>query len=421
MKNTKICVILAEYYPQASSNTVCIEPFLLGLLKSGYTVDVYTRRIDELLPAYEVINGINIYRINDNRSIGILKQNAGGKARKYIEKLYYHVRFNGKKGEARYGGWDENAVAAKILENNTKMEYSAIISISYPALTHEIAYSVKNILNDIKWIFIEFDPYAYNVAEYGKFGQKIRLKRESNWMKRADKIMLTRELREFYSKTQFEVFNKKMGTFIFPNFKQLEIDKNLSMLSKSTDVQFVYAGAFSRKIRNPKFMIKTFGAIDINYKLYLLTGNKLNYVKRECDKLGNNIVVLKKQTIYVSQATLSSADFVLSIGNTVEFQTPGKIMECISLGKPLIHFSKLKNDPALFYLKNYPMACIIQEYSMTPVEACLKIKDFVRKYKGAICEFKELEAKMKCLNSVNVVNSFSDSIEEVLKKKNESK
>ena len=59
---------------------------------------------------------------------------------------------------------------------------------------------------------------------------------------------------------------------------------------------------------------------------------------------------------------LMNSDILVNIGNTVEFQIPGKIFEYMSTGKPIVHFSKLPEDPALKYLQKYPRVLIIKEW-----------------------------------------------------------
>jgi hypothetical protein len=60
-----------------------------------------------------------------------------------------------------------------------------------------------------------------------------------------------------------------------------------------------------------------------------------------------------------------------SIRNSVEFQIPGKIFEYMSTGKPILHFSKFSEDPAITYLKRYPKALIINEWERNIKEQIL--------------------------------------------------
>ena len=48
-------------------------------------------------------------------------------------------------------------------------------------------------------------------------------------------------------------------------------------------------------------------------------------------------------------------------GNKVDNQVPSKIFDYISLGKPIINVYTSEKDPALEYLKQYPLALNISE------------------------------------------------------------
>ena len=42
---------------------------------------------------------------------------------------------------------------------------------------------------------------------------------------------------------------------------------------------------------------------------------------------------------------INSMHILLSIGNTNTYQLPSKVIEYISLGKPVLHFAEISNDP----------------------------------------------------------------------------
>lgn len=410
-----ICFLISEYYPYASSNTVVIEPFIQEFNKRGLRVDVITRRQNNKLLNYEKINGVNVYRVDDLLSMQIMQINEETESsaftwlRNKTNKIMTYLKYRGKKGEIRYGGWSEKAIIRKLEELNAEMPITRLISISYPFKTHEIAQIFKSSHPDIWWAFFQFDPYTYNTSEYG-FGTAVRKKKELSLMNSADRIYVTRELGKYYSKTEFKKLISKMFPFIFPNFHPINCDKSKSILEHNGALNIVYAGALSKKIRSPQYLLKCFKECDFNFILNIITGNKLNYVKKYIIALGQKIKIIERQTIDTARACIADADAVVSIGNNVEFQTPGKIIEYMSLGVPIIHLSKIKNDPALFYLNGYPFLCIIKEYENSILESAQMIKDFINKYAGRSLTYDETLEAVSNLEPSKITSEFANDL-----------
>ena len=49
---------------------------------------------------------------------------------------------------------------------------------------------------------------------------------------------------------------------------------------------------------------------------------------------------------------VSKMHILLSIGNFNKYQMPSKVIEYISLGKPVLHFAEIADDP-LYNFENY--------------------------------------------------------------------
>ena len=56
-----------------------------------------------------------------------------------------------------------------------------------------------------------------------------------------------------------------------------------------------------------------------------------------------------------------SVHCLLSIGNLNTTQIPSKVIEYISTGKPVIHFSEIENDPVKNIAKNFNNLFILSE------------------------------------------------------------
>ena len=103
----------------------------------------------------------------------------------------------------------------------------------------------------------------------------------------------------------------------------------LSELSKNNEISFYY------KTTN-KMNDKIINFNNEHDNIFILNRNK---EKKECND------------------AINDADMLLNIGNKVTNQTPSKIFEYISMGKPIINFYEDEKDTSYNVLKKYEMAC----------------------------------------------------------------
>lgn len=90
---------------------------------------------------------------------------------------------------------------------------------------------------------------------------------------------------------------------------------------------------------------------------------------------------------YVSE--LKKSDMLLIIGNMVDNQTPSKVVEYISYGKPIIYIQSIDNDSALKKYSIYPLLCVIP-FDTSINEAVNMIQDFVKKHRESRMDYKSI-------------------------------
>ena len=122
-------------------------------------------------------------------------------------------------------------------------------------------------------------------------------------------------------------------------------------------LSFAYAGGFYTSIRNPMHMLEVMKKLPCDFTFFLLTGYsepQFNaFISQNCGST-KSFKVLPKSNHDVAIEVMNKADLLISVGNTTSIQVPGKIFEYMGIGKPIIHFSKIHDDPAVKYLKQYP-------------------------------------------------------------------
>lgn len=102
---------------------------------------------------------------------------------------------------------------------------------------------------------------------------------------------------------------------------------------------------------------------------------------------------------------LKNANILLSLGNNIANQTPSKIYDLISLGKPIIHLFNIDNDSSLKYLKRYPL-CLCVDERKSSVEITQSIICFIRQNKNRNISFEDAVKNMETYRSGNILKYF---------------
>lgn len=422
MKN--LLAIVGDYYPHPSSNTNCFDPLLKALEDDGWHVDIVTLKKLVELPNYEKeSNSRDIWRIDDPRSMNTILMNQlnnipAPKYLKFINKLFaiaskglFYIHYCVGKADKRYAGLSKKDTVSKCLQLHNEKHYDVVLSVSHPMICHEIAQKFLNQLssNKPKWILYEFDPYCYNKHLYGDNCYKKLAPKQHDLFKDCDNIFLIPELYDFYKQTPFHIYQDKMKSIGFPNMKPVTFDEtNVSRIPlQAGKVNCVFGGALGLKIRNPFYAMQTFSICN-SEKIHwcIMTGYDLKYITNQIENCDKTTTIYSIQNRDTSYDVMLRADILVNIGNSVTFQTPGKIFEYMAMGKPIIHFQKTEDDPCLKYFANYPMVLIIDERENTPEKHAEMIQQFCDKYKGKSLCFEEVKKHIPQYTSENVSKKF---------------
>lgn len=423
----RVLIILGNYSPYPSSVANCMNP-IIKKLSEKYTVDIVTDRKRVDIPEYEKIDNMGLYRVDDYRIMNAIYSNELNKIdSSYLLKLMtklvtsilktsYYIRYVMFAREHGTGGWEESRVLEKVLELDKEHNYDIVISASQPFQSHYIAEKFKNIRGDnLKWIVFEFDPYAYN---NGIRASKRRRKKmyfdEIKVLEKSDATCLTQELYEYYKKENFIQVTPKVHILPFANLEKIEFDstkvnKNFMIENK---INCLFTGRLYDDIRNPKKLLEAFSMLGNEIHLSMMTNFSIRDMQVYSPR-GYLPSVIPFQNRDTALYNLLCADILVNVGNDVEHQVPGKIFEYMSTGKPIIHFSKIKNDPALKYLDRYPNVLIINEWEYDKLSCMNKMEKFCKDNQNFKLSFEEVNeslgeysGKMVQERFINIINNL---------------
>jgi len=154
--------------------------------------------------------------------------------------------------------------------------------------------------------------------------------------------------------------------------------------------RFVYAGALDRTTRNPTYMLDLFqhlvAGVTLDFDLYSY-GNceALIREQRYASFVRANGRVSPDEAIEAMQ----HADFLVTQGNDSDDVTPSKLFDCMSTGRPIIHFCYRDSDPYIKYLARYGLGHTVRIGSDI-VESASSLRDFMDSSRGARIDFMSL-------------------------------
>lgn len=424
----RVLIVLGNYSPNPSSVANCMTP-IINKLSETYSIDIVTDRKRVDVPEYETKDNINIYRVDDYRIMNTIYSNELNRINssyplKLMTKLFtnilkasYYIRYVMRAREKGTAGWEERRVLKKIVELDKKHNYDIVISASQPFNSHYIVEKFKDIKGDkFKWIIFEFDPFAYNDGiKVSKRSRRQMYNDEKRILQKCDVICLTPELYDYYKKKDFIKLDSRVKILPFANLEQIKFDstkvsKNFMIDNK---INCLFTGRLYRDIRNPKRLLDVFSILDDEIHLLVMTNFSIKEIK-DYSPNGYLPSVISFQNRDTALYNLIHANVLVNIGNTVEHQVPGKIFEYMSTGKPIIHFSKIMNDPALKYLKRYPNVLIINEWEFDKFNYKEEVEKFCKDNQNHILTYEEVNESLGEYSGELVQDKFMSIINVML-------
>lgn len=203
------------------------------------------------------------------------------------------------------------------------------------------------------------DPYWKNHITGGQRAKKEEL---FAWA-HLDAMAVPPLLASDYNAPEFCRYKSKMLVTEFPGIAQCTQAAGGEPDGK---IHLLFAGNFYADIRSPQRLYALLQIMDARVVLHVV-GSRYGQEQPQTMALEARLAAEGKLCLHGSLthaqalAAMQRADILINIGNTVENQLPSKIFEYFSAGKPVVHLRKIKKDPCLPYLQQYPCALVLDE------------------------------------------------------------
>ena len=367
MNNQKILLVSHQFLPHLSPRTTRWKTLVDKLIDMGNEVTILTGSSPD-----ETVENYNILYFGNKKmstTMNSIRKDANSIDNPSIKKIIYILLKKVYRFLFKNFAWPDYAMfwIFTVYKNKTKIskDFDSVISVSLPFTSHVCASIVVKELTT-KWVMDIGDPFSLkeqspenNTILYSFLNRFI----EKKYYNKADQIFFThQEVLDFHQK-KFKIKNSKLKIG-HPIFEIL--NKNI-LLSKEYNynklpINIGYFGIFTDKIREP-----------FNYINYIANnlGDEFNhywYINEESKKYftpfqdqGNHFfeqLIPREEAI---KKMINNFHLLLSIGNTNKYQLPSKVIEYISLGKPVIHFAEIPSDPLYRFEKLFTNLKIINK------------------------------------------------------------
>ena len=432
MNNAKdskdILIVLSQYVPLQNPNVYRWQAIAEYWQNKGFQIHVITTS-RQGSPAFEVINGVKVYREGHNTLYDWLQSKLGSTSKRnevsslgVVSKPSFFRRSIERVLNATYRKrywpdgsfmWIKPALKRIDKEFQTK-ELNVVLSVGLPFSAHIIGRTLKEKESSLHWLMDIEDPFCYSkelwVNNFKRYDSK-NIEEEKKAFELADSVSLTNNrARERY----LELFPKAASkSVVIPPLHTLPTNFKKERSEKSGNKKMVFVGSFYENVRNPKFYLELIQHMrDHNSKEYMgwdfeFYGQQNPWTLSifETFKSVKRIKIFGLKTRSEVFNVLKNADIIVNISNRTDYHLPSKLVDYIWSGKPIINFFTAAKDQSKSFLSDYPMVCNLQEQNEFSEKVYEQFISFIR------------ESENKALDQNQIDDLLSDYQLEVISKR----
>ncbi len=394
-KKKKLLVLTDKYFPRPYANAMCAQELIDVLSKENCSVDVVAYEDFDGTPSKW--NGNDIYYVKPDERLRLFYY-ADKNRNVWKGKLAFITAnvLSKVKGtillpwQPFYSFSFPRRIYRKMCELQEKKQYDAVIAILNPLDSNIAACRFKLEYPNIPYIVFCVDTLRKTFVEQnvGKTFADAFIW-EKKILQKCDSYFFMSSRREDYAPARYEPYRHKLRETDMPRFKVKDV-KNIPKYDFGEKAEhWIYAGSIGGPHYDPDGMFEVFNRISDNPKriLHLYTrGREVERIKKLVKSEKMNICVHGYVDADTLKSIMATADVIVSLKTSD--QISAKIFECMSYGKPVIHFCGHKNDPDVDYLEKYTLGHVVKMYANNKET---EIEDLISFLKDAVGRTADLE------------------------------
>ena len=398
MNSKKILIVSHQFLPFVSPRTTRWNMLINEFINKGHEVTVLSGTNPENIEKNFKILYFGNKQFSSN--ISKVRKNSQDSSNNIFRKISYSILKKFYRFIFKTFSWPDYAMfwTLTVFKNrkNIKNNYDIIISVSLPFTSHLCAYILNKRIG-AEWIMDVGDPFSLkiNSQENNKIIYSFLNKfYERKFYQNASKIIFTHnEVAELHQ-NKFNIDNSKIVIgYPIAEVSEKIINKSTNFNYKIMPLRIGYFGAFTKSVREPNNYINNI-ANSFDEEI-----EHLWYINEESKKYFASIINTSSHKFLdivprdeALEVMVSEMHILLSIGNLNKYQMPSKVVEYLSLGKPVLHFAEINDDPLYNFEKLFNNLKIINNKTT---------KNDLENY------FVEVKEKRFEINLENFDNNFS--------------
>lgn len=250
--------------------------------------------------------------------------------------------------------------------------YDGLVTSSVPFTSHLVGLAANARTPALPWIVDIGDPFSFdlgappnNMRLYSRLNRRV----EADVFSRARAVTVTTEpTRREYARL-FPQSAEKLS--VIPPLLSLQsgpVDAAPFFPKAEGRIRMVFVGTFYRKIRSPEFLLRVFDRLlktEIGERLELHLVGRLH----DCDDLlapyqplvGRHVFIHGMLDRGAAHAAMREADVLVNVGNDNIYQLPSKLVEYVSVGRPVLNVVKTEADNSLDFFRGHPASFSLLE------------------------------------------------------------
>lgn len=366
----RLLVLTDKYFPRPYANAMCAQDLIRVWSQQGHTVDVIAYADYDGTPhSWE---GNSIYYVKPDERLRLFyyadtyRKTMRGKTAYFFANVLSKV-----KGtillpwQPFYSFSFPRRIYMKMCELQEKNAYDGVIAILNPLDSNIAACKFKTKYPQVPYVVFCVDTLRKTFIEQ-HIGKKFAdaFIWEKKILKSCDAYFYILSRKSDYAPSRYDPYRQKLIETDMPRLKIKDTSKIPQYDFGESGEHWVYAGSIGGPHYNPEQMIEIFKQISVTPKriLHLYTrGPEADRIAAIAKVENLNVRVHGYVDATVLESIMATADVIVSLKTSD--QISAKIFECMSYGKPVVHYSGHLDDPNAYYLHKYASGHIVRMYA----------------------------------------------------------